>query len=123
MTNHVTHKHLPLVATLFTILILGLSVVPQVHAQDNPSKHKIENPDVTIAVNGLACPFCAYGLEKKLSKIEGVEEVDVEMEEGQVHLKLKYGKIVTEETIVKTVKDAGFTPTKISYAADGETSR
>ena len=29
----------------------------------------------SLQVNGLACPFCAYGVEKKLSSIEGVEDI------------------------------------------------
>ena len=29
------------------------------------------SPAYRLLVDGLACPFCAYGIEKKLSAIEG----------------------------------------------------
>ncbi len=48
---------------------------------------------VKIEVDGLSCPFCAFGLKKKLKKIEGVEKVDV------------------------SVKNAGFTPREISFSS------
>lgn len=27
-----------------------------------------------VGVNGLACPFCAYGIEKRLNTIDGVKK-------------------------------------------------
>ena len=36
-----------------------------------------------IRVAGLACPFCAYGIEKHLRKIEGVEQIEVDV--GEVY--------------------------------------
>ncbi len=32
---------------------------------------------LTVSVDGLACPFCAYGVEKKLKRVEGVKSIDV----------------------------------------------
>ena len=31
-------------------------------------------PAYQLHVDGLACPFCAYGLEKKLGAVPGVQE-------------------------------------------------
>ena len=36
----------------------------------------------SIQVDGLACPFCAYGLEKHLKKINGVESIEINMKSG-----------------------------------------
>ncbi len=36
-------------------------------------------PAYKLRVDGLACPFCAYGIEKQLSKLEGVERIDVDI--------------------------------------------
>ena len=112
-----TRKHIPIITSLFFALLLGITAAPQAQAQN-----KIEDPDVTIAVDGLACPFCAYGLEKKLKKVEGVEALTVDMEEGQVRIKLIEGASVTEEQISEAVSDAGFTMTEISFAAKQKTS-
>ncbi len=104
-------KYQTLIVSLFFALLLGMAAVPQAQAQN-----KIENPDVTIAVDGLACPFCAYGLEKKLKKLDGVQALNVQMEEGQVQMKLKEGATVTEEQISEAVADAGFTVREITFA-------
>ena len=39
-----------------------------------------------VGVNGLGCPFCAYGLEKAFGKVAGVERVEIDMQNGQVVL-------------------------------------
>ena len=62
-----------------------------------------------LRVDGLACPFCAYGIEKKLVKSEGVESVTFDLEKGLVKVKTKEGVKLSEETIRKLVNDAGFT--------------
>ncbi len=62
-----------------------------------------------LAVDGLACPFCAYGVEKRLSAIEGVESVETDVKSGQVVVTLAEGKTLSEEVARQAVKDAGFT--------------
>ena len=32
-----------------------------------------------LGVGGLACPFCAYGIEKRLNKVDGVTGVEVDV--------------------------------------------
>ena len=63
----------------------------------------------TLAVDGLACPFCAYGIEKRLSAIEGVESIETDVKSGQVIVTLAEGKTLSEEVARQAVKDAGFT--------------
>ena len=33
-----------------------------------------------LRVDGLACPFCAYGVEKKLSSVKGVEKLTLDID-------------------------------------------
>ncbi len=106
-------KYPTLIVSLFVAVLMTAVLVPQAQAQN-----EMEHPDVTIAVDGLACPFCAFGLEKKLKKIDGVEALNVQMEEGRVQMKLKEGATVTEEQINKAVADAGFTVREITFAED-----
>lgn len=62
-----------------------------------------------IRVDGLACPFCVYGIEKKLKSIDGVEGVDVDLEKGVVSVNTRANVKLTESGMVKLFKDAGFT--------------
>lgn len=37
-----------------------------------------------LHVDGLSCPFCAYGLEKKLGEVEGVQSLETNIKDGTV---------------------------------------
>ena len=63
----------------------------------------------TMRVDGLACPYCAYGIEKKLKKIDGVKKIDVDLNKGLVIVNVAEGVTLNEEKMKKLFKDAGFT--------------
>lgn len=63
----------------------------------------------TLRVDGLACPYCAYGIEKKLKQIEGVEKIDVDLQKGLVVVDVREGVQLTEPQMQQLFKDAGFT--------------
>jgi mercuric ion binding protein len=62
----------------------------------------------SLHVDGLACPFCAYGIEKQLSRIEGIESIDIEIESGEVMLSMNGNAALDEPTARKAVEAAGF---------------
>jgi mercuric ion binding protein len=66
-------------------------------------------PSYRLEVAGLACPFCAYGIEKKLTALDGVERVETNIKEGAVTVTMKDGAALDEATAKQAVKDAGFT--------------
>lgn len=74
---------------------------------------------VTISVNGLACPFCVYGLEKKLKKVDGVESVEIDLKTGKAVLTLEKGKAPNLADFRTAVKKAGFTAGEIKVTAVG----
>ena len=89
-----------------------------------PSHARVQS--VSLQVDGLACPFCAYGLEKKLKKVEGVEKLTIDLESGRVRLTLKGDvKLGGEEgpglvsLARKAVKDGGFTVREVRATVDG----
>lgn len=96
-------------ATFFLFAVAGGSITK---AQD---QDKVENPDATVYVDGLACPFCAYGLEKKLKNLDALKTMEVQLEESRVLLAFKKGKSLTKDEIQKAVKKAGFTARKIEF--------
>ncbi len=63
----------------------------------------------SLGVDGLGCPFCAYGIEKQLSAIEGVKSIETDVKSGQIVVTLAEGSSLTEDVARQAVKDAGFT--------------
>lgn len=65
----------------------------------------------SMRVDGLACPYCAYGIEKKLKQIEGVdaESIDVDLKAGVVTVTAADEVKLTEERMKNLFNDAGFT--------------
>ena len=99
-----------LIALTVSMLILGMGISPAVKAQ-------VE--EVGIRVDGLSCPFCAYGLEKKLKKIDGVGNVKINIDKGIAELKGKKGESIGVERLKDAVADAGFTPRQITAIVVG----
>ncbi len=61
-----------------------------------------------LRVDGLACPFCAYGIEKKLGAVKGVERIEVDIASGTVNVTMAEGATLDEAAAKKAVKEAGF---------------
>ena len=75
-----------------------------------------------LRVDGLACPFCAYGIEKALTRTDGVEGIDIDINAGIVTVTMADGAAMTEEKAQQIVEDAGFTLAgveKVETAAEG----
>lgn len=62
-----------------------------------------------LKVDGLVCPFCEYNIKKKLSKLDDVESVDVNLKKGTVDIVVAEGKVLQEKVVKQEIKDAGFT--------------
>ncbi|VAW66720.1 hypothetical protein MNBD_GAMMA09-2814 [hydrothermal vent metagenome] len=62
----------------------------------------------SIRVDGLACPYCAYGIEKKLNEIKGVKFLDMDLEKGIVTVEAKDVKL-EEKQLKQLFTDSGFT--------------
>jgi copper chaperone CopZ len=69
--------------------------------------------DITIAVKGMVCGFCAQGIEKKFRAQDSVEKVDVNLSQKWVKLTLKSGKDLADELIHSLLTEAGYTVEKI----------
>ena len=62
-----------------------------------------------VQIDGLACPFCAYGIEKGFNNTKGVESIDIDINAGTVTVTMTDGATLTEAQAKQIVKDAGFT--------------
>ncbi len=74
----------------------------------------------TVRVDGLSCPFCAFGLEKKLKAIAGVEKLEIKVNDGLAILNFADSAKIDEKLIAKKVKEAGFTPGEIKITSSKE---
>ncbi|OHY82839.1 heavy-metal-associated domain-containing protein [Marinobacter sp. AC-23] len=63
----------------------------------------------SMRVDGLACPYCAYGIEKKLNQVEGVTDIDIDLNKGLVSVIVTEGVELSEPEMEKLFDDAGFT--------------
>jgi len=71
---------------------------------------------IKIDVDGLSCPFCAYGIEKYLKDIEGAKDVFISVEDSYTTFNVPGNKKPTEKELKKVVDNAGFTARKVSYS-------
>ncbi len=62
-----------------------------------------------VSVSGLSCPFCAYGIEKKLHQIKGVERLTTDVRSGTITVVMAEGATLDEATAKRAVQAAGFT--------------
>ncbi len=61
-----------------------------------------------LRVDGLACPFCAYGIEKKLKAVPGVASLKFQINKGLVVVTMKDGATLSRQQAQQIVRDAGF---------------
>ncbi len=106
-------------------LMIGALLVPgrieaggMTLSTDLPIAHG-RTPRVEIQVDGLACPFCAFGIEKNLKKVPGVASVRSDIKDGKAIVELKPGTAPDPVAFAKAVNRAGFTPKGIRGTLGG----
>ncbi len=98
--------------------ITAVSTIPKLaHAQSQGSEPEplaaavdsmLRGASVTLRVDGLSCPFCAYGLEKRLREIEAFDDLLIRVSDGLVQIRVKEGHALTDEGLRDAVGRAGF---------------
>ena len=78
-----------------------------VHAQKNMDAFEVQ-------VDGLGCPFCAYGLEKKFKEFKGIKKVEINIETGDFSFLYPTEKALSMTAVITQVKKAGYTPNNAS---------
>lgn len=75
---------------------------------------------IEVTILGMVCPFCSYGVQQEMKGIEGVTDLKIDLEEGLATLTVANGKDLSNEILLKTVKDAGFEVARISRGFESE---
>lgn len=79
--------------------------------------------EVKQTVFGMDCAPCAHGVEKGLSKIDGVKDVSVSLNDGYALVWLEPDNAVTLEQIRRVIRENGFTPKDAAIVASGTLTR
>lgn len=89
--------------SIITTVFLTLMVVFPTVAQDGRDNFMVQ-------VDGLGCPFCAYGLEKKFKEFKGIKDVKIDIETGDFSFSYPSDKALSMNDVEKQVEKAGYTP-------------
>ena len=104
-------------------LAFALSLAtPAVSGQDLEATQNDDPRQIEVTILGMSCPFCAYGVEKKLKNLEGVTDLEVVLETGIATLALGEDADISNELLQKAVKEAGFEVAKIVRNFESEFS-
>ncbi len=95
------------------LFLIGFNTLAKAQTND-----EIPRVYIKIEIKGLACPYCAYGMEKELKKVSGVEQVDIELKKGLAYISTPINQKPTKEDLAKIITDAGFTAGKIEYSSN-----
>lgn len=93
--------------------------VPGASAQDTPAADDGARV-IEVTILGMVCPFCSYGVQQKLKRLDGIAELDVDLEKGLATLRLDDERDLSNEILLRTVKDAGFEVAKITRNFESE---
>ena len=64
-------------------------------------------------VNGMVCPFCAQGIEKRIAKMDATRAVFVDLKNKTVAVEAKEGATLDQKAIAAEIKDAGYDVVKM----------
>lgn len=99
--------------TIITTLVIAMMTVFGAQAQN-------EMDQFLVQVDGLGCPFCAYGLEKKFKEFKGIKNVKIDIETGDFSFRYPAEKQLSMADVENQVEKAGYTPiTSKIERADG----
>jgi len=68
---------------------------------------------IVAEIYGLVCDFCARSIEKTFKKMDVVESIDINLENGIVKILLKKGKTIENNTIKQNFLNSGYETNKI----------
>ncbi|MFQ5811553.1 MAG: heavy-metal-associated domain-containing protein [Armatimonadota bacterium] len=77
---------------------------------------------VSVRVDGLACPFCAYNIEKRVRKLDGLDRstrIETIVAKGMVHFRWKASRPFDPMLVRKAIHEAGFTARTMELTASG----
>lgn len=100
----------PRIASLAFAAALAFGIgAPAAVAAPQTTANTVRATVYRLKVNGLACPYCAYGIEKTFQKTGKIAHIGVQIAKGFVVLHMKPGQTFTHKRLKQLVANAGFT--------------
>lgn len=94
--------------TLVILAIFFLGINQHITAQSE------KMDEFTVEVKGLGCPFCAYGLEKKINELDQADQINIDIETGVMSFIYPSDQNLKIDQIEEKVKKAGYTTKNIN---------
>lgn len=101
--------------------LLGLVSLLLVALVSTPAAASLRQ--VQHEIRGMDCAPCAYGMQKGMQKLDGVEDVKVSLNDAMGTLTLAPGNQVTFEQIRDVIRDGGFKPMAATAEVAGTLKR
>ncbi|MDR8390493.1 heavy-metal-associated domain-containing protein [Aliifodinibius sp. S!AR15-10] len=79
--------------------------------------------EVKQTVFGMDCAPCAYGLEKRIQKMDGVESASVSLNDGLLTANLKQDNKLTLSDIRQAVEESGFKAKEANITVTGTVTK
>lgn len=89
--------------TIIMTLVIGMITMLSTTAQNTMDQFEVQ-------VDGLGCPFCAFGLEKKFNELKGIKQVKIDIETGNFSFTYPSEKSLSMKAVLSQVEKAGYTP-------------
>jgi copper chaperone CopZ len=99
-------------------LVLGLAVAGA--PADHVRAAKWPADAYVLQIDGLACPYCGYGVEKQFQQQEGVERTEIHIDESVVVVSVAPGTRFSDDKLKRIIRDAGFSLGKIVHRPTDE---
>lgn len=122
MTRQRSHRHTPLAALLVFMLLAAPTADTRAGGSPTAGADPAQETgmqELSLRVDGLSCPFCAYGIEKKVGGVDNVASLDIRMEDGLVVVWPDPGTSVDPAALKKAVEEGGFTLRALTVKARG----
>lgn len=98
-------------------------------AADEDSAVEVARGQAIVRVNGMVCSFCAYGAEKALSEVDGLDRsqfgdgVLIDTETRLITLALAPGRDLPIRDVCDRIVSAGYDPVAVHLRVSGVLSR
>jgi len=100
------------------LLVSACQTPPGAGGAPDPSAGGLAPARAVIQIDGMACPFCTYNIQRQLEALDGVERTDVSLEKGEAYVTLSPHNPATADQLRRAVESAGFTPMRVRMPRD-----
>lgn len=96
----------------YTIIAVLLGIAPFLQSYTVPTVATVDTDTFEVRVDGLGCPYCAFGLEKRMKTLKHLRKMKIDVETGTMTFEYPAKHALSIDTVVHLVNKAGYTPVK-----------